>query len=457
MAYKETPLLRQSRKGYFGVAAHGKDVFEHYAWISQILETLGKDGFLAKGTLQADDEIVWVTELEGKPQAFVDLTPQEQSEVMAEIDDSVSLLAEQANKYLADKDQDFRQRGGILIEIVGPPGEEFIFVVAGRPVIAGWGFRKEQGIPERPSLFAINPDRTPGTQGETVVPPGDQEPGGPIPGVRGKGRATGGQTSRGTDRSAEQEKLVPWWVWAFLALLGLLLLILLLLKSCDLVPGLLDTKVPTEAPGRAETPPCTESPPTTRKEGRTLPGPPPNLPATDEGGSTAEPLPGSTPGGQKGPDVAQGLSQPFPREGQSTPGTGQRERTTPVLPPSPTDRPEARRPLTDPERPDPTGSQRTVKRVSERLIEGTKVLTIDPPDPNATWRISIPASAPAEVLQDKAGHLRFLGSPSWDRARGNAVKIRFSAPAGGRSFTADVIATDSQGLETVYALTVGGK
>ncbi|MEW6348639.1 MAG: hypothetical protein AB1646_06225 [Thermodesulfobacteriota bacterium] len=551
MAYRETPLLRQSRQGYFGVQAHGKDVFEHYAWISQILETLGKDGFLAKGTLQAGDEIVWVTELEGKPRPFSDLAPQEQSEVMAEIEDSVSLLSEQADKYLADKDREFRQRGRILSEIVGPPNEACIFVVNGKPVIAGWGFREEQAVPDAPRLFAVSSGEEPELQDEPVGLAEDQRaggPAGPISGSRVQGQPAGqsrGRTVQEALPQSDERTSVLKWVLIFLGLLALLLLILFLLKSCDAVPFLASMKSPTQSTPQETTAPRTKSRPTTSREAGTLPAERPGTPDTEEGGTPARPLAEGPPQGlsQDGPTGTE-AERAFSRSaGQELPAReGTRGEGTPALPAVPgpaTTRPEQPRSLTgpgspglagesfpadtpgglpyggpvvpgqerafsragdrdiasrqeadersvaprplpggDPERPEqprslgspgsprPESASETqrvpasrpkVKKVSERLIEGTKVLSIDPPDPDATWHIKIPAGAPAEVLQDKAGYLRFLGSDRWDEARGREVKIRFSAPAGGRSFTADVIARDSQGFETVYVLTVGGK
>ncbi len=146
MPYGETELIRQNRTGYFGVNAHGKDVFEHYPWISQILERLGRDGFLAKGTLQADDNIVWVTDIQGEYKRFLDLSPSDQEMTMKDIEYSVNLIREYAAKCTADEKPEEKERGRILNEIVGP-SKEFIFVVDGKTVIAGWGLRLEGGIP----------------------------------------------------------------------------------------------------------------------------------------------------------------------------------------------------------------------------------------------------------------------------------------------------------------------
>ncbi len=251
----------------------------------------------------------------------------------------------------------------------------------------------------------------------------------------------GGDSGIGGKPPPDGTKRVPRWVWVILVFLGILLLILLLLKSCDSVYFSNTPKLAGNA-SQVEKSPVKAPPLATHIE-------------SDQGSASQEPPGGGAPNREQRPHSTEASSQNETnvRLGRSNPGqTSSNQTVTSVTLGTPTDatgQSGEAQPLTEP--------QHKIKRVTDRLIEGTKVLTIDPPDPKAKWRINIPENAPAEVIADKAGHLRFLSSPSWDQAIGDEVKIKFTAPSSGQRLTAEVIAKDSQGFETVYILTVGEK
>jgi hypothetical protein len=95
--------------------------------------------------------------------------------------------------------------------------------------------------------------------------------------------------------------------------------------------------------------------------------------------------------------------------------------------------------------------------ITLKVLEVSKIqLSVEPPDPEAKWHITINADAPEEVQQNPQQFVRFDGSDE-KTAIGATARVKLSPLPSGRSFIANVVATDSNGQQTIHQLTVGGR
>ncbi len=432
MAPRETKLATQNMEGFFGRHLFGKTIFEHYPAIDQILGEVNQQGFLAKGTQQADGTIVWVTTLPvdtiDQVRHFDRINEEAQKRVRIQIKQKVDAIRKKADSLRQTNDPELIKRAELLQNIVGPPTESFIFVVNGYPVITGWGFRPETGR-EQQTIFEVEepvPESEKATQGFVFTDDDDDRV----------------ELENDLVEPAEPGPRFPWWLWLLIGLLVLLLL-LLLLRSCATVPMLPGTEpAVVEQPGGKPERPAPARPPRGKND-RPQPGGGKKPPAQPPAGTTGpdKPPSGGAESGKPGPPA-----KPSPTAGSPAP---------PQPPPSPPSPPSPSAAPTPPNKPSDPIRVPAIHTLRERLIEGTKVLSLQPPDPNAQWRMYLDPAAPPEVLANKPAYLQFLGTTQWNRAKGSEVQIRFSAPKKGGAFVAEIVATTSSGSQVVYLCTVG--
>lgn len=222
-------LLRSgSLSEFHPLGAVGKPV---YSAASQLRATIRRlygqdvaDFFAIPQRHDQGDVIDWYAPQSGSVVPWSAATPEERAEAVAALDAARLQLAAESAALQADTETSERKVfGRLLAQATRIPGDEYIYLVNGRPVMTFWGFHP-LGVP---SSFDVIAKLGAGTAAAATITANEESR--PSAGAAAVAAAAASEQAV----IAEQPRRRDWWWWLLLPLLLLLLLLLLFgLKSC---------------------------------------------------------------------------------------------------------------------------------------------------------------------------------------------------------------------------------
>lgn len=203
------PIRSGKLKDYRPLGEEGNAV---YRSAGQLLEAIRlqlgseKAAYFARPKVnEAGDGIDWYPHNKGLVVPWSSASPAERSAAKASLQDMQAEIGQLSERMLVSTDEERRTFGKLLTKITVFPGDDYVYLVDGKPVLSFWGFSDPN---------------------QTIVDPLDQltvapaVPTGPAPGVAAGTAAVVLEKRRGW----------PWWMW--LLLLLLLLALLFMLRTC---------------------------------------------------------------------------------------------------------------------------------------------------------------------------------------------------------------------------------